>query len=288
MVEPGSILSVTAWLATKASEQLLRENLKSLFQNLGIIVSETKKQHEELHTLLDQHLRKIQEEIKSIRDVLTQDLISEFFGSFKHLRNAALEKDKAPYLAHAFNGFYRVTGIKETGITGDFSNQELRSLTFLGIAAGHSLQHQRATDIWESILSAIEADIGITERFLGTDNIREIAHRLGKPVTGSRVRISTNADSRQITLRPEYSSRRPEGKRSNNPIYSYEFPQCSYEEAVGTVQSIYRQRACVLFQETKSAFESYGDYGSRQNIYTLHATKVYEVDLKWLELIESQ
>lgn len=195
-------LTATAtWMLSEAGKQLYHETLSSLFLSMGFALHEQKQSETRLryefdktNALIEAYVEKLNTNIKEIKNVLEENRLAELHTGLKLLVDASHIDNRDVFLAQALSSFYRISSLPVDGVTGQFTNQQLRSLALLGIACVFSLLTKSPDVIARNIVSAVDADPLFCEQFLGEKCTKSIARELGIIFyEGDKVRLKEGA-----------------------------------------------------------------------------------------------
>ena len=179
-----AVTVVATWLVKDSAKKVYDENVKRLHHRMGLVPEST----HELRSILDDYMGKLDKDLKQIKERLDEDRLAKLYGGFEQLKDASKTKAKDDFLKHALNNFYTIASIPPGKSTGSFSNNQLRSLAFLGMASAHFLLEDKDTVVAEKLVAAVDADAVTARSFLGTDNTCRILERLERKLLVDQVR----------------------------------------------------------------------------------------------------
>jgi len=120
-----------------------------------------------MRVLLDEYM-------KRLHDRLDEDRLSKLYSAFSLLRDAPRTNIKHELLLNALNNFHEISTVPLGGRTGSFSNNELRCLAHLGMAAAYFLLNDHSDLIAEKLVLAILNDADTAQLFLGEAIVAEV------------------------------------------------------------------------------------------------------------------
>lgn len=153
----------------KAVKWLIEEGLKQIFPQIE--TKETLLTASSVRDILDEY-------IKGLIARMDEERIRQLAGGLSQLIDAKKTVAYKTLLTNALSKFHEVAALPISGSTGDFRNEQLRSLAFLGMASAHKLLGDSNEIIAEKIVNAVTADNETAEKFLGKKFCNSILHRI--------------------------------------------------------------------------------------------------------------
>jgi WD40 repeat protein len=174
------ILGAARWLLEQAGGKIFtivtdRLAVKMGFKSEQLTTSQAR-------VLLDDYLQHLEDRlVQRIIARLDEERLVILKSAIYQLKKSSNMKLKEAVLGNALNSFSHIINIPVQGDTGGFSNTELRSIAFLGIAAIHMSLLDSDFIVAENIAEAIYADSSTTEKWLGKELVQELLRKNPMP-----------------------------------------------------------------------------------------------------------
>lgn len=107
-----------SWLLNQSMASLFDAAKNTLLAGMGLISTVKPLTRGEAQTLLDQYVRRLEQEIKKANDKLDQDRLALLKGAFSQVSRAPYTKARANLLANALNTFHTIAGLPHKGRIG--------------------------------------------------------------------------------------------------------------------------------------------------------------------------
>lgn len=158
------------YFGTEIADRVFRHKIKSLSQELGIVLAEKPPR-------INDYLIRFHADLAKTATRQEEQRLSQLTSAFSQLKDSSRTQAKRDLVSGALSGFYALSTIPAQGSTGSFSHKELRSLAFLGLAAAYHELDDIDELIAEKLTFAICEDPKTAAQFLDQsyfDHFRQV------------------------------------------------------------------------------------------------------------------